>query len=160
MTLRDSIQQWLNDAEADLKANYNRLGLRASGNWEQELETKLEETGTGFNTKILGSAYTGVMESGRKPNTNQNQESLKAWVGWAGSTFLADWVQRKGITANPYAVAWKIAREGVTVPNRFNSGGLVSDVITRERIDRMIKSISLVMIENVRSDVLKQIKEN
>ncbi|MCK9281338.1 MAG: hypothetical protein M0P71_12005 [Melioribacteraceae bacterium] len=159
MTLRDHIDNWLTEAKTDLAANYNKLGLRASGQWERDLETNIEERPTGYTAEILGSAYTGVLESGRKPNTNKNPESIRAWVGWAGSTFLKEWVQRKGIQANPFAVAWKIARKGITVPNRFNAGGLVSDVITEERIQKLLEGISLVMITEVRSDVLKTLKE-
>lgn len=156
MTVQEKINGWLNESKKDLINNYNRLGLRASGQWEQDLETQSEINSNGYVVRILGSKYTGVLESGRKPN--KNQSNIKAWVGWAGSTFLKDWVQRKGINASPYAVAWKIAREGISVPNQYNAGGLVSDVMTRARIDKLIKDIGFVILGDLQSDVIKQFK--
>ena len=158
MTLRDQIENFLNGIKSDLVSNYDKLGLRASGNWEKELETQIEETSTGYHAKILGSDYTWYLENGRKPNANQSPDSLRAWVGWAGSTFLKDWVERKGIPANPFAVAYKIAREGVKVPNRFNQGGIVSDVITQDRIDSFNENFNILLIENIKSDLLKTFK--
>ena len=158
MSEKSLIQAWIKDTETSLIANYNRMGLKASGNWPSTLRSEITERTGGFRVTMLGAAYTGVMESGRKPNPNQNAESLKAWVGWAGSTFLKKWVQDKGINANPYAVAWKIARQGITVPNRFNAGGVVSDVITRERIGELVRDMTLFMIGNIKSDVIKNLK--
>ena len=93
------------------------------------------------------------METGRKPNINQ--ENIRAWVGWSGSTILKEWVKRKSISANPFAVAYKIAREGITVPNKYNKGNLVSDVITKERINKLLKNINNAIITNLKSDVIK-----
>jgi hypothetical protein len=154
--IRSKIDAWLNESKSDLIKNYDRLGLRASGQWAKDLETKTEVNKHTYKIKILGSNYTGVLETGRKPN--ENQGSLKAWVGWAGSTFLKDWVKRKGINASPYAIAWKIGREGIKVPNQYNLGGLVSDVMTRDRIDKLINDIGLVVLGDIKSDVIKQFK--
>ena len=158
MSEKTLIQAWINSTEKDLVANYNRLGLKASGNWPSTLRSEIKERTGGFTVTMYGANYTGVMESGRKPNSKQDPESLRAWVGWAGSTFLKKWVQDKGLSVSPFAVAWKIARQGIQVPNRFNAGGLVSDVITKERIDAMLKELSLYMIGDIRSDVIKQFK--
>ena len=158
MSEKTLIQAWISSTEKDLVANYNRLGLKASGNWPNTLRSEIKERTGGFTVTMYGANYTGVMESGRKQNPKQDPESLRAWVGWAGSTFLKKWVQDKGLSVSPFAVAWKIARQGIQVPNRFNAGGLVSDVITKERIDAMLKELSLYMIGDIRSDVIKQFK--
>jgi len=159
MNVRDKIQAWLDETVQELKANYHSLGLAASGNWEKELETKIEEKGSGFRAIILGAFYTGMLESGRKPNTNQSPEALRAFVGWAGSTILKDWVQRKGLTINPYAVAYKIARKGIKVPNSHNPGGIISNVITDDRIDKLLDDIMEYIITDVQSDVLSTLKK-
>lgn len=159
MSVRDKIQDWLNENQQALINNYFSIGLKASGNWASEVETKIEETNLGFRAIILGAAYTGVLESGRRPNTNQTPEGLRAFVGWAGSTILKDWVQRKGLDVNPYAAAYKIAREGIPVPGPHNRGGLVSDVITEAQIDKLLDNILGFIITDVQSDVLQQLKK-
>lgn len=158
MTARTIIDNWLNGVERDLIGNYNRLGLKASGLWEQSLEPFTNTTNDGFKIGIKGQDYTEQLENGRRPNRNQSPEALKAWVGWAGSTFLADWVNDKGIDVSPYAVAWGIARNGWVVPNANNAGGLVSDVVTTDRISQLNKELVLFQVGELRSDIIKQLK--
>ena len=108
-TLQQNISLWVNDAEKALVNEYVSGGRKASGNWSKELTDEVKVSQTNINVKILGAKYTGAMVNGRKPNTKQSKESIKAFVGWAGSTFLSDWVKQKGINANPYAIAYSIA---------------------------------------------------
>lgn len=153
MTIKDRIEDALNVMQRDLVANYDKLGLRSSGKWATDLENFYSEETTGYKFGILGAKYTGVLQSGRIPNKNQDKETLRKWVGWAGSTFLADWVENKGLSISPFAVAWKIAREGIKVPNSFNQGGLVSDVINDDSINKFADIIKFSIIENARSEV-------
>lgn len=149
---------WLKDIERDLVKNYDKLGLRASGKWAKSLTHFVDEKEKGFSIGIKGQDYTYYLENGRRQNKDQSKESLKKWVGWAGSTFLAKWVKDKGITANPYAVAWKIALEGWEVPNPNNAGGLVSDVVTKKRIQELNRSIGLHLVGNFQSEIIKELK--
>jgi hypothetical protein len=153
--IEEIVNKWLNDTKKDLFQNYIKLGLKASGDWGKSLETKYKITNTSINAKILANDYTVFLEAGRNKNQNQTEKALKSWVGWAGSTFLKKWVEDKNIDASPYAIAWKIAREGWKVPNRFNKGGLVSDVITPERIQILVDALAQFRIESTRSDVIK-----
>jgi hypothetical protein len=148
------IDNWLTDIETDLIANYDRLGLRASGDWANSLEKFQKKEGKYLKVGILGNDYTIYLEDGRRPNKNQSDDKLKAWVGWAGSTFLKEWVDNKNIDASPYAIAWKIAREGWTVPNKNNKGGLVSDVVNVESIRDLSREISLSIIKEFRDGTI------
>jgi hypothetical protein len=152
------IKAWLKDTEKALIRNYRRLGLRASGRWEKELETKQTNQGAKYTAAIEGMNYTQWIENGRGPNSDQSEEGLRSWVGWAGSTFLAKWVQEKGINANPFAVAWKIAREGWTVPNKHNKGGLVSDVVTKDRIQKLLDNFQDSYVYDLRSTIIKTLR--
>jgi len=154
---RTIIDNWLNGVERDLIGNYNRLGLKASGQWEQTLQQFVSTTNQGFTIGIKGQDYTEQLENGRRPNQNQSPEALKAWVGWAGSTFLAGWVKDKGIDISPYAVAWGIARNGWVVPNQYNAGGLVSDVVTVKRISELNNELVLFRVGELRSDIVKKL---
>ena len=150
------VTNWLNDCQADLVDNYNKIGVRASGNWEQELETYNRVQPFNIVAGIKGAPYTQFPSNGRNPNKNQSEEAIRKWVGWAGSTFIKKWVEDKGLDLSPYAVAAKIAKKGWEVPNRFNPGGLVDGVITDTRIKLLTDNIIGGMIKELRSDVLKQ----
>jgi hypothetical protein len=153
MSIRDTIEKWVNKTRMDLIANYRRLGLRASGRWERDLESKVKERSTGWRITFLGSKYSQYMISGRRKNIRQDDASIRAFVGWAGSTFLAQWVKQKGLRISPFAVAYKIAREGIKVPNRFNQGTLLPDVFTDERISDLLGEIMGVMVNEIRTDI-------
>mgnify|MGYP005994300079 CR=1 FL=1 len=93
---------------------FNELNMNASGEWLESLETEARE-----NVGVIrGRDYSEWLAKGRGPNHDQSTEAIKAWVGWAGSTFMADWVRAKGLSLNPYAVAMNIAKDSVE-----NGGG-------------------------------------
>ena len=85
---------------------FRELGMQASGEWEANVQARKNE--------IWGRDYTEYLALGRPPNNDQDEDAIRRWVGWAGSTILAQWVQDKGLNINPYAVAYKIAREGTS----------------------------------------------
>lgn len=151
MSLESKITDVLEKGKNDLIKSYSSKGLRASGKFERSLETFFKEKDNGFSFGILGANYADIMQNGRMPN--KNKDSLKKFVGWAGSTFLADWVKDKGLSISPFAVAWKIAREGIKVPNRFNPGGVISDVINDSFVEEFRQIIKFHQIESVKSDV-------
>ena len=85
---------------------FRELGMQASGEWEANVQARKNE--------IWGRDYTEYLALGRPPNNDQDEDAIRRWVGWAGSTILAKWVVDKGLNINPYAVAYKIAREGTS----------------------------------------------
>jgi hypothetical protein len=158
MTIREKIQGWLDETQELMVQKYNDLGLRASGDWEKGLSGKISESGSKYTATIEGNHYTWYMEHGRGTNKKQDKESIRKFLGWAGNTFIKDWVRQKGLIANPFAVAYKIATRGIQVPNRYNSGGIVSDIITNDRLKKLYDSMGSVMIEKIKSDILKTFK--
>jgi hypothetical protein len=158
MNVETIISSWLDGVQKDLTINYKRLGLKASGGWPKQLEQFQEVSAGRIRAGMLGANYTQWIENGRGPNRDQSKEGLKAWVGWAGSTFLKQWVKDKKINISPFAVAWKIALRGWKVPNQHNAGGLVSDVITKDRIQELNRALIFSVIEDFRSEVIKEFK--
>lgn len=154
--IEKKISEWVEGVKLDLIASYDSRKLRASGRWANELETNVSVTESNAKAYILGSEYTGIMITGRKPNTKP--QNIKAFVGWAGSTFIADWVKAKGLSLNPFAVAYNIATRGVTVPNQYNDGQLINSVITPERIDELGRTVGMTIIDRVKSDFIKTFK--
>ena len=148
-----SAQQFADNIAERIKAQYNALGLPASRRFEKELEPTAEDSPFRKHIVVYGSAYSGAMISGRAKNTNQSPEAIKAFVGWAGNTWAKQWVEDKGLTISPFAVAYKIARQGVTVPNPHNSGALLDTALPQELINEYVNSLVMAKVSELRSDV-------
>jgi len=151
-----NVTEWANNRLGDYRDNYQRMGIKASGNWGAELEHRIQEIGTNINVKFLAPKYTEQLVKGRKQNKNQDKQSLKAFVGWAGSTFLKDWANNKGLSVNPFAVAWKIARKGWEIPNSYNSGKLVENVLTQNNVMELAKIVGVNLEEEIRTEIYKK----
>lgn len=116
----------------------------ASGEWIASLNVITEE-----NTGIIrGLDYAKYLIDGRPPNLDQDPKKIHSWVGWAGSTFIGDWAQNKGININPYAIAYTIAREGTRI---YKQGG--SDFLeilkTKEVQDFILSRLQISLRVNV-----------
>lgn len=143
------IEAWNEMILADYLANMDSKGITASGNTKRLSKVVMRENGGGVEVPL----YNKGLIQGRNPNANQNPDSLRAWVGWAGSTFLKDWVEVKGIDISPYAVAWKIARQGWAVPNRYNDGQLVNDTITDQKKSELLKQLGNMYLTEIKTTI-------
>jgi hypothetical protein len=157
------LEKWTLEKQDGLVTNYKRLKLKASGKWERSLRNEVTEKSGVLKATIFGMDYTEFMENGRRRNgvlnpANGTPEAIKKWVGWAGSTFLKQWVIDKGLVISPFAVAWKIARKGINVPNRYNTGGLVSDVINKAALQDLGSRLIEAKVESFTSEIRKILK--
>ncbi len=134
--MSEILRVWLEEQKTGIIANYNAKGRRASGRFERETYVQMEAN----KGAIMAPRYAGIMLFGRRPNFDQDQKAVKSWVGWAGSTFLKDWVQNKGLSISPFAVAYKIARKGIAEPTPPN--GLVTEVVNAEAIKELGKRLA------------------
>ena len=151
----EGIQQILNDwserTRQELIDKYRSMGLKASGAFEDGLTVETSET----KTAIWTVPHTWFMVNGRNQNYNQDEKAIKKWVGWAGSTFLKKWVEDKGLDISPFAVAYKIAREGIKVPNQHNDGTLIKSVINDNSISGLLSQMGIYVIKNIKTDIQK-----
>lgn len=150
-SIKDILTRWTIESEKRLIENYKSKGLRAAGEFEEKVRHEITDN----RSTIFGPPHTPMMVTGRKPNTKQDNESLRKWVGWAGSTFLKDWVADKGLSINSYAVAWNIARDGVKIPNAHNDGRLLKDTFTPENISSLTKEIGRFYAVEISSTIQK-----
>jgi hypothetical protein len=148
-----TVEQWMDERKQQLIANYDAIGLRASGNWPTTLKSTVKNDGFKLKLTMSAADYSQQMIKGRGKNANQDKEAIRAWVGWAGSTFLAQWVKDKGLKMSPFAVAYEIARKGITVPNRHNTGELMKGVITNETLNELLTIVGTAVIKNLRDDL-------
>lgn len=89
---------------------FNELNMKASGEWLASLSVEADKNAG----VIKGKDYTQYLVQGRPPNSDQSPEALRAWAVYYGKTVIADWARAKGVTIDPIAIAYKIARDGTT----------------------------------------------
>ena len=152
--ITDIIKSYYDDTIKGLIDSYDQNGLRASGRYARELESVITSSGTKINAKITGPIESYFMEQGRNPNKIQTLGMVRSL-----GKILEQWVIDKGIDVNPYAAAHKIVHEGIRVPNQYNPGGVISDVINDDWFDELNKKIRFYLITDIKSDVLSKFKE-
>jgi len=127
------VRSYMIETIKDLITSYSEKGLRASGKYEKGLTYTVEDDGKKIRAVIESEGHVWFMEKGRRPNKQQTAQQARSL-----GHILEQWVKDKGISVNPYAAAWKIVREGIDVPNRFNPGKVVEDVVTNEWYDGLV----------------------
>ena len=133
---------------------FNELDMNATGRWIESLETEARQ-----NVGIIrGEDYSEYLHRGRGPNKNLSPEAVKAWVGWAGSTFLSDWVKAKGLVINPFAVAQNMARRGWSPPRSYGSD-LLTVLESSECIDYVRSRYTGLMRLEVKNSFERMVKE-
>ena len=133
--MSEILRTWLEEQKTGIIANYNAKGRRASGGFESTYVQMDTNKGA-----IMAPRYAGVMLFGRRANLDKSDEAIKKWVRWAGSTFIKDWVQNKGVSISPYIIANKIARNGIAEPTPPN--GLVTEVVNADAIRELGKRLA------------------
>jgi hypothetical protein len=154
MIIKERFEAWLNGLKSDLIKSYKSKGLEASGQWEKDLQIEITEKQNTIQGKIFGSYYTYWLENGRGKNKNQDPKKIRGFVQWAGSTFLSDWCEAKGIEKSlAYAIAYKIAREG------YKPKHVVSDVINDKLVNSFKEEIKTWYVAKFESEILKKAKD-
>lgn len=94
-------------------------GLRASGKSANSLRIDTRQEGITHVSGLYGPAYWMAQQFGRKPG--RYPKPSRAFV-----QSIRDWLTIRGLDYSPYAVAFKINRDGIRVPNQFNPGGVLN----------------------------------
>lgn len=152
--IEEKIQGFFKETIIKLIDSYEQKGLRASGRYANDLKSTITSSGSKINAKITGPIESYFMEHGRGPNRNPSLGSVR-FLG----KILEKWVSDKGIDVNPYAAAHKIVYQGILVPNPYNPGGVITDVINDNWFDELYNLLRLDLITSIRSDVIKNIKQ-
>lgn len=148
MDIREQIQIWLDQAEEALIYRYNSMNLKASGNFERELNSNIAVSNGKYVAVINAPAYTGTLIHGRK-------------AAMPPVDAIRQWIKDKNINVSDresfaWAIAMKMKRDGIKVPNVRNDGTLVSGTFTQDRMNDLYKSINTVVIKDT-TDKLKEI---
>lgn len=131
---------------------YNQKGMRASGNFEQQLEVKEGN----FNIELLGVDYGQQLELGRRSGKFPPINDIKQWIEDKG---IASRLNGEITTSQlAFLIARKIAREGW---NREGYGGveLISSVITAERMQKIIDKVGEKVTLQYTTEIIRMTKE-
>lgn len=96
--------------------SYEAKGHNASGELKNSFRVRSEPGKVIFS----GFDYAQYLIIGRRPNKDQSPEAINNWARWYGANVFGPWVSSKGLGLNPFAVAYKIAREGT---KQYREGG-------------------------------------
>ncbi len=155
MTEKDLYNKYLQALKQKLIKKYDQLGLRASGDYERKLESQVK----GNTLTMLGAGHSFFMENGRRSG---GFPPTKAIINWIESKpgLPSEFKENKKQFA--FLIARKIAKEGVKVPNRFNKGRVISEVVDEflaNDIYDMLEELGAVWAGRLTSDVIEIFKQ-
>lgn len=150
--VKQLIQDYLNQSIKELKDNYIKMGLKASGNWPNELSSELKGD-INFNAKILGPDYTYQLLHGRKPGTYAPVDVIKKWIDDKG--IVANDISKDSLA---FLINRKIHDKGIIVPNQNNDGQLVNRVITDDSIDDLYQKITRLLLNKMKIEITNNLK--
>lgn len=132
----------------DLIAAYDAKGMRASGKFAEELETDVSE----YTAILRGPKHTEQLEYGRRPGpiSYEGMENIKEWI-IRKNVFNAA-IEEIGLSSLAFLIARKIRNFGW---KREGFGGvdLVSEVVTPERIQKIIDKVGKVAVTKFVSEL-------
>lgn len=123
MNRQEIYTKYLERFKKDLVANYDKLGLRASGKFAEGLEYEIK----GDKLSMYGPKHSIFMEYGRGSGGFPPLKAIEEWIE-VKKGLPAIFVEKKKQFA--FIIARKIAKEGIKVPNEHNAGKVISDVVT------------------------------
>lgn len=129
------IEVLLTKLRDDIEASYISKGLKASGFFGENLRLEMGAN----NAKITAPRYVGAMEGGRVAGCRPPVSIIRDWI-----------IAKNKLGANipleaAYPIAKRIGEEGIKVPNRFNPGGVVSDVLNPARVLKLQNDIVTII---------------
>jgi hypothetical protein len=156
MIAKQAVDSWLEKKRLALIKSYEDEGLKASGRWGRSLETSSELKGTRLTASIYGERYTGALIGGRAKTGSGG--------GGSGKTLqqlIRTWIDDKGIVPTTgtkdslsWAISTKIHKEGIRVPNRYNSGQFINRVFTKDAINELINEVGKAFGNVVKTEIL------
>lgn len=125
MDKQNFFEDFMEMLKLKLIAKYDELGLRASGKYAEELEAEITET----NLRMWGAIHSTYMENGRDAGPSDYRKIAPFMLQWieVKDGLPSIFYEKKHSMA--FAIAHKVANEGITVPNEFNKGEVISAVV-------------------------------
>lgn len=127
---------------------YEEKGMRASGQFIEGLEVQVSQ----YSASLKGYKYTEQLEYGRRPGkiSFEGREKIKEWI-LHKNVFNAA-IAKIGLNSLAFLIARKIAQKGYK-REQYGGVNLVSEVVTPERIQKIIDRVGRVAIVNFVSEL-------
>jgi hypothetical protein len=138
----------------DLITAYDRKGMRASGDFANSLEVVIKDNG--MTAQLWGNDYAQQLETGRQSGKFPPISMIEKWIDDKNiASRLNGEITKKQLA---FLIARKIAREGW---KREGFGGveLISEVITEDRIQKIIDEVGIEQAFIYTSKIQTLIKE-
>lgn len=157
MAKKQNIEEFLfdrvNQIAGELAISISTRKLIATGELLKSIQVFRRNEGREIVIGVTARKYLGALEFGRKP-TKRSQ-------GGVLYKAIVKWLKAKGLSKklNAWAVTNKIHKEGIKVPNKFNRGGVVSSVITQEKVNLLRKEVNQKFKQTIKeafSEVLRK----
>jgi len=139
---------------ADIKAKYESSGRKASGQFAEGLEAVYESSTFQYKGTIKGFTYL----AGRGPTKNGNkgeptvQERILEWLKVRGIKPIEE---KMSLNSLAYVIARKIHKQGTDKSLWLK---IYEEVITPERIDRIIKRISELNVNMIITQIRAELE--
>ncbi|MGL6120342.1 MAG: hypothetical protein ACRC0V_07525 [Fusobacteriaceae bacterium] len=146
------LERWLNEKIVELIKSYKEKVFKASGAYEKSLHVLMRENGG----QIRAAYHSWFMEHGRDKNKKQDHKDIMHFTRWAGHYIFKKWMADKGITGNPYALAYHIATKGYQIKD--SRKGVISDVFKETEMNKLKKILSISYIDSIKSSILNAYK--
>lgn len=152
MSSKQILSKEFESLKSDLIQAYDRKGMRASGNFADSLEVVTTDT----NAILYGADYSQQLETGRSAGKFPPKADILKWIDDKNISARLNGEITKSQLA--FLIARKIARQGW---NREGYGGveLISEVVTDERIQKIIDEVGEYYAVTISTDIIKLIKE-
>lgn len=152
MSSKQILSKEFESLKSDLIQAYDRKGMRASGNFADSLEVVTTDT----NAILYGADYSQQLETGRSAGKFPPINAIEKWIDDKNISARLNGEITKSQLA--FLIARKIAMQGW---NREGYGGveLISEVVTDERIQKIIDEVGEYYAVTISTDIIKLIKE-
>lgn len=138
----------------DLIEAYDLKGMRASGDFANSLEVVMLDNGK--KAQLWGNSYAQQLETGRQAGKFPPISMIEKWIDDKNISARLNGEITKSQLA--FLIARKIAREGW---KREGFGGveLISEVVTDERIQKIIDEVGIEQAFIYQTKIISLIKE-
>jgi len=113
----------------DLQKSMSDKRLNASGDTSRSISYQVEETLTKAILKIMANRSIGALQFGRKAGRMPPRDVIRQWID-----------------SKPISLTGGMTKDQL---NRFNPGGVISDVVNDELIDKIFKEVKLASINRL-----------
>lgn len=149
------VQREIEAIRRDIIMDYERKGMRASGNLPTTLEIETESTRNRTVSTLYGAAYIEYLERGVEPfDLVEGSAKERGVIAFLARGPIAEWKRQKRVSIPAFAIATKIVRQGWKREN-FGGVNLISDVITPQRVQEILDRIGQQHAQDFIQGVLK-----